>query len=109
MAAAASPSDLSVKVGAGSSEFVFPEDRNRYRCYHHSLSSGRSALMSNVSLASFSSFGRGGLMLDSGDWLTDYSPERQPQQKSFEIMKPRLSRVQLPTYVHTLIVLVLLL
>jgi hypothetical protein len=29
---AASPSDLGVKVGgAGSSEFVFPEDRNRYR------------------------------------------------------------------------------
>ena len=46
-------------------------------------------------------------MLDSGEWLTDHSPDRQPQQKSFEVMKPRLSRVQLPTYVHTIIVLVL--
>lgn len=74
MAVAASPSDLSVKVGAGSSEFVFPEDRNRYR---------------------------GGLMLDSGEWLTDHSPDRQPQQTSFEVMKPRLSRVQLPTHFST--------
>jgi transposase len=46
-------------------------------------------------------------MLDSGEWLTDHSPDRQPQQKSFEIMKPRLSRVQLPTYVHRIIILLL--
>jgi hypothetical protein len=40
-------------------------------------------------------------MPDSGDWSIDHSPERQqPQLKSFEIQKPRLSRVQLPTYVY---------
>jgi len=39
-------------------------------------------------------------MLDSGDWSVDHSPERQSPQKPFEIQKPRLSRVQLPTYVY---------
>ncbi len=42
---------------------------------------------------------RGGLLLDSEDWSVDQSPERQQPRKSFEIQKPRLSRVQLPTWV----------
>jgi hypothetical protein len=38
-------------------------------------------------------------MLDSGDWNDVHSPENQQQHKSFEIVKPRLSRVQFPAYV----------
>jgi hypothetical protein len=37
-------------------------------------------------------------MPESGDWSVDHSPERLQPQKSFDIQKPRLSRVQLPTY-----------
>jgi hypothetical protein len=40
---------------------------------------------------------RGGLLRESNDCSDDQSPERQQPQKSIEIQKPRLSRVQLPS------------
>ena len=95
MAAAASPSDLSVKVGAGSSEFVFPEDRNRYRYSFPEHKTARH--FSSMSHA----VDRGGLMPESGDWSVDQSPERLQPQTKIEIQKPRLSRVQLPTCVYS--------
>jgi hypothetical protein len=94
---ASSPSDLGVKVGgAGSSEFVFPEDRNRYR-YRIRVSVCLQDLQCLVCNPSY--WSRGGLVPDSGAWSVDQSPERQQQRASFDIQKPRLSRVQLPSYV----------
>jgi hypothetical protein len=39
-------------------------------------------------------------MPNEGDWSADRSPERLQHPKSFDIIQPRLSRVQLPTYKH---------
>ncbi len=37
-------------------------------------------------------------MPELGEWSVDHSPERHKQHTLFDIQKPRLSRVQLPTY-----------